>query len=98
MMNLGPHVGFIVSAYIAAIAIVAGLVAWIMFERWHLTRMLDEFGAQRFRGPVRALARVLLVWNDGVCNEATSSLLKVARRRIECKVHVSAVRAGTRCR
>ena len=45
-MNLGPHVGFIVSAYIAAIAIVAGLVAWIMFERWHLTRMLDEFEAQ----------------------------------------------------
>ena len=45
-MNLGPHVGFIVTAYAAAIAIVAALVAWIMFERWHLTRMLDEFEAQ----------------------------------------------------
>jgi heme exporter protein D len=48
-MNLGPHVGFIVSAYVAAIAIVAGLVVWIVFERWHLTRMLDEFEAQGIR-------------------------------------------------
>jgi len=48
-MNLDPHVGFIVTAYVAAIAIVAGLVAWIVLERWHLSRMLDEFEAHGIR-------------------------------------------------
>ena len=45
-MNLGPHAAFIVTAYAAAIAIVAGLVAWILFDRRHLIRMLDDFEAQ----------------------------------------------------
>jgi heme exporter protein D len=45
-MNLGPHAAFIVTAYVAAIAIVAGLIAWIMFDRRHLSRMLDDFQAQ----------------------------------------------------
>jgi heme exporter protein C len=48
-MNLGPHVGFIVTAYVAAIAIVAGLVAWIVFERRHLNRVLNEFEAHGIR-------------------------------------------------
>ena len=48
-MNLGPHVGFIVTAYAAAVAIVAALVAWIVFERRHLSRMLDEFEAHGIR-------------------------------------------------
>jgi len=46
-MNLGPYAAFIVTAYGAAIAIVAGLVAWIVFDRRHLSRMLDAFDAQR---------------------------------------------------
>ena len=46
MINLGPHAGFIVSAYAAAIAIVAGLIAWIVLDRRHLTRTLDSFEAQ----------------------------------------------------
>jgi heme exporter protein D len=45
-MNLGPHAGFIVTAYAAAITIVAGLVGWIVFDRRHLSRMLDAFEAQ----------------------------------------------------
>jgi heme exporter protein D len=45
-MNLGSHAAFIVTAYAAAIAIVAGLVAWIALDRRHLTRMLDDFEAQ----------------------------------------------------
>ena len=45
-MNLGPHAAFIVTAYAAAIAIVAGLVAWLVFDRRHLSRMLDAFDAQ----------------------------------------------------
>ena len=48
-MNLGPHVGFIVTAYVAAIAIVAGLMAWIVLERWHLSRLLDELEAHGIR-------------------------------------------------
>jgi heme exporter protein D len=45
-MNLGPHAAFIVTAYAAAIAIVAGLVVWIAFDRRHLSRTLDAFEAQ----------------------------------------------------
>ena len=45
-MNLGPYAAFIVTAYGAAIALVAGLVAWIVFDRRHLSRMLDAFEAQ----------------------------------------------------
>ena len=48
-MNLGPHVGFIVTAYVAAVAIVAALVAWIVFERRHLDRVLNEFEAHGIR-------------------------------------------------
>jgi heme exporter protein D len=45
-MNLGPHAAFIITAYVAAIAIVAGLIAWIVLDRWHLSRILDDFEAQ----------------------------------------------------
>jgi heme exporter protein D len=45
-MNLGPHVAFIVTAYAAAIAMVAGLVVWIVFDRRHLNRLLDDFEAK----------------------------------------------------
>ena len=45
-MSLGPHAAFIITAYIAAITIVAGLIAWIVLDRWHLSRVLDNFEAQ----------------------------------------------------
>ena len=45
-MHLGPHAAFIVAAYAAAIAIVAGLVMWIVLDRRHLLRMLGDFDAQ----------------------------------------------------
>jgi|GraSoiStandDraft_16_1057320.scaffolds.fasta_scaffold4236318_2 heme exporter protein D len=45
-MNLGPHAAFIMSAYVAAIAIVAGLVVWVVLDRRQLTRMLDSLEAQ----------------------------------------------------
>ena len=45
-MNLGPHAAFIITAYVAAIAIVAGLIAWIVLDRRHLSRILDGFEAQ----------------------------------------------------
>lgn len=46
MIHLGPHVAFIVAAYAAAVAIVAGLIAWIVLERRHLSRLLDDFEAR----------------------------------------------------
>lgn len=54
-MNLGPHATFIVTAYAAAIAIIAGLVAWIILDRRHLMRMLDDFERQ---GMTRRSGRV----------------------------------------
>jgi heme exporter protein D len=45
-MDLGPHAAFIVTAYAAAIAIVAGLIMWVVLDRRHLSRMLDELDAQ----------------------------------------------------
>ena len=44
--DLGPHAAFIVTSYGAAIAIVAGLVLWVMLDRRHLARTLDELEAQ----------------------------------------------------
>ena len=46
IVNLGPHAAFIVSAYVAAIAIVAGLIVWVVLDRRQLTRMLDALEAQ----------------------------------------------------
>jgi heme exporter protein D len=45
-MTLGPHAAFIVTAYVAAIAIIAGLIGWIVLERRRLSRILDDFDAQ----------------------------------------------------
>jgi heme exporter protein D len=45
-MSLGPHAAFIVTAYAAAIAIIAGLIAWVVLDRRRLSRMLDDFEAQ----------------------------------------------------
>jgi heme exporter protein D len=45
-MNLGPHAAFIMSAYVVAIAIVAGLIVWVVLDRLQLTRMLDALEAQ----------------------------------------------------
>jgi heme exporter protein D len=41
-MNLGPHAAFILWAYAAAAAIVAGLIVWVIIDRWRLTRALGE--------------------------------------------------------
>jgi heme exporter protein D len=45
-MDLGPHAAFIVTAYAAAIGIVAGLIIWVVLDRRRLVRTLDELDAQ----------------------------------------------------
>jgi heme exporter protein D len=44
-MDLGPHAAFIVSAYAAAVAIVAVLVLWVLLDRRRLARALGELEA-----------------------------------------------------
>jgi heme exporter protein D len=41
-MDLGPHAGFIVAAYAIALAIVAGLIAWIVLDHRAQLRILAE--------------------------------------------------------
>ena len=35
-----------VAAYLAALAIVVGLIVWVILDRWHLARLLDEIELQ----------------------------------------------------
>ena len=41
-MNLGPHAGFIVAAYAVALAVVGGLIAWIVIDHRAQTRILED--------------------------------------------------------
>ena len=45
-MNLGPHAGFIVSAYAVAILIVAAMIAWIFLDHRRQMRTLSDFEAR----------------------------------------------------
>jgi heme exporter protein D len=44
-MNLGPHAAFIVAAYAAAVAVVAGLVAWVALDFRAQKRVLGDLEA-----------------------------------------------------
>jgi heme exporter protein D len=41
-MDLGPHAGFIVGAYITAMAVVAALIAWVTVDHAAQKRALAE--------------------------------------------------------
>jgi heme exporter protein CcmD len=43
---LGPYAGFIVTAYAAAMAIVAALILWIVVDRRYLIRVIEDIEAQ----------------------------------------------------
>jgi len=45
-MNLGLHAAFILSAYGAAVAIVAVLVLWILIDRYRLRRTIEDLEAR----------------------------------------------------
>jgi heme exporter protein D len=49
-MTLGPHAPFIIAAYVVALAIVAGLIAWVLVDYRTQRRLLAELDA---RGVVR---------------------------------------------
>jgi heme exporter protein D len=41
-MSLGPHAAFIIAAYLAAVAILAAMILWVVLDRRHLRRALAE--------------------------------------------------------
>jgi heme exporter protein D len=41
-LNLGPHAGFIVAAYVATAAVVAALVAWVIVDHAAQKRALSD--------------------------------------------------------
>jgi heme exporter protein D len=45
-MDLGPHTAFIVAAYAAVIAVLAGLVAWLLFDGWRQAHALEALEAR----------------------------------------------------
>ena len=49
MSILGDHGGFIVAAYLAAVAVLAGLVAWIVLDGRMLKRRLADLEARGIR-------------------------------------------------
>jgi heme exporter protein D len=59
-MHLGPYAPFILSAYGAAIAIVAALVGWILIDRYRLRRSIEDLeahGITRRSDPVNEAGR-----------------------------------------
>jgi heme exporter protein D len=45
-VDLGPHALFIIAAYAAAVAVVAGLVVWVVLDFRAQKRMLGDLEAQ----------------------------------------------------
>jgi heme exporter protein D len=45
-MSLGPHAAFIIAAYTAMVLIVAGLVAWLLYDGRRQARALDALEAR----------------------------------------------------
>ncbi len=53
-MDLGPHAAFIWSAYGVAAVVIAGLIAWLVFDGREQQRRLDALAA---RGVTRRSAK-----------------------------------------
>jgi heme exporter protein D len=45
-MDLGPHTAFIVAAYAAIIVVLAGLIAWLLFDGWRQAHALEALEAR----------------------------------------------------
>jgi heme exporter protein D len=46
MMSLGPHASFIIAAYAAALAVVGGLIAWVIADHAAQRRLLADLEAR----------------------------------------------------
>lgn len=45
-MDFGPHAFFIIWSYAVAISVVAGLIAWVVFDEKKQQALLDALDAQ----------------------------------------------------
>ena len=45
-MNLGPHASFIITAYVVAVLVVAGLIVWVELDNRTQRRKLARLAAQ----------------------------------------------------
>jgi heme exporter protein D len=45
-MNLGPHAAFVIAAYAAALAVVIGLIAWVIADHAAQRRLLADLEAR----------------------------------------------------
>jgi heme exporter protein D len=48
-MDLGPHAAFVWTAYAAVAAVLAGLIAWLVFDGRRQQRLIDELEARGVR-------------------------------------------------
>ena len=46
VMNLGPHAAFIIAAYAAALAVVMGLISWVIADHAAQRRLLADLEAR----------------------------------------------------
>jgi len=46
LMNLGPHAAFIIAAYAAALAVVIGLIAWVLADHAAQRRLIADLEAR----------------------------------------------------
>ena len=45
-MNLGPHAAFIIAAYAAAVAVVLGLIGWVIADYAAQRRLIGDLEAR----------------------------------------------------
>jgi len=45
-MNLGPHAAFIIAAYVAALAVVLGMIGWVIVDHAAQCRLLADLEAR----------------------------------------------------
>ncbi len=45
-MNLGPHAAFIIAAYLAAVVVIGGLIAWVTLDYRAQKKVLGDLDAQ----------------------------------------------------
>ena len=56
-MGLGAHAGFIVAAYAVALAVVLGLLAWVVLDHGRQRRVLAQLEARGVRRRARDRGR-----------------------------------------
>ena len=56
-MDLGAHAGFIVAAYAVALAVVLGLLAWVVLDHGRQRRVLAQLEARGVRRRARHRGR-----------------------------------------